>query len=75
MEGVVFVGATLSNFISGHLISKYGFKIPYIIVVVSIGISCLLAIFAMQESLKNKTIKSAGCFNMVSLIQLLPLKI
>ncbi|XP_065071361.1 proton-coupled folate transporter-like [Rhopilema esculentum] len=67
MEAVVFIGATASSFIGGHFISKYGFKTPYILVVVCQGVSCLFAIFALSESNKNKTVTTAGCFTMAFL--------
>ena len=71
MEALVFIGATASNVAGGHFISKYGFQIPYVLVVVCHGVSCLLAFFVMPESLKNKTVKIAGCFTSVSSIHLL----
>ncbi|XP_065071359.1 lysosomal proton-coupled steroid conjugate and bile acid symporter SLC46A3-like [Rhopilema esculentum] len=61
MEALVFIGATASYFASGHFISQYFFKIPSVLLVVCLGVACLLAIFAMQESIKNKAVRTAGC--------------
>eukprot|EP00794_Sanderia_malayensis_P005304 gene5304-5973_t len=53
MEAVVFLGAMLSQYTSGHLISTFAFKRSYILVLVCMLLAFLYSVFILPESLKN----------------------
>ena len=67
IEGVVFLGAMVSNVVSGHFIKAYGFVIPYILVCSCMAFSCLYTIFVLPESLKNYNRKATTLFTKVRL--------